>query len=122
MGLDYLGELDGAEGVAERKGRSVAQIELRDARVREFIEVPMVGGKVGKKPGRVTGYVAIRFSLVDDGELAKHLREVVERKRGDDLEFDVVLDDGKRLGPCTIGGPQGSSSIDPASFWFTLEF
>jgi hypothetical protein len=51
MGLDYLGELDGAEGVAERKGRSVAQVELRDARVREFIEVPMAGGQVGKSRG-----------------------------------------------------------------------
>jgi len=122
MGLDYLGELDGTEGIAERKGRSVAQIELRDTRVREFIEVRMAGGKVGKKPGRVTGYVAIRFALVDDAELAKHLREVIERKRSDDLEFDVVLDDGKRLSPCTVGGPQGSSSIDPTSFWFTLEF
>jgi hypothetical protein len=122
MGLEYLGELDGAEGVAERDGKAVAQIEFRDSRVQEIVEVPMPGGQSGRKPGRVTGFVGIRFSVVDDAALSKHLREVVEQKRSEHLEFDVVLDDGKRLGPCTVGGAQGSSSSDPTLYWFILDF
>jgi hypothetical protein len=122
MGIEYLGELDGSEGTAERDGRTVAQIELRDSRVQEFIDVPMPGGQSGKKPGRIRGFVAIRFSLVDDATLAKHLRDVVQRQRTENVEFDVVLDDGRRLGSCSVAGPQGSSSANPASFWFTLDF
>ncbi len=123
MGIDFLGELDGVDGVAEREGRVVAEVELRDSREQQIIEVPMPGGQVGKRPGRITGYVAIRFALVDDSVLEEHLRQIVARGRPSaGYEFEVVFGDDRRLGPCRVGGAQGRSSESPGQYWFTLDF
>ncbi|HST70181.1 MAG TPA: hypothetical protein VLI94_11045 [Solirubrobacterales bacterium] len=116
-----LGQLDMAEGTAELDdGTTVARIELRDTREQEVIEVPMPGGNTGLKPGRITGFVAIRFIEVDDPALRKHLGQHVQRERSEDYDFEVVLSDGTRIGPCAVGGPLGSES--PGDYWFVLDF
>ena len=115
------GQLDGADGTAQLSDETtVASIELRDTRRQEDIEVPMPGGATGRKPGRIAGYVAIRFVEVDDPTLRSHLRQHVQRERSGDYSFHVVLDDGTRIGPCAVGGPLGSAS--PGDYWFVLEF
>lgn len=111
------GELDGAEGVAERGDSIAARIELSDARVQETIEVPMPGGQVGEKPGRITGVVGIRFIETEDAELREHLDKVAARERTNPVEFDLRLDDGRRVDSCSVAGPLGS---DSGAFWFTL--
>lgn len=116
-----LGQLDGAEGTAELSdGATVASVKLRDTRRQETIEVRMPGGATGRKPGRITGFVAIRFVEVDDPMLRSHLGQHVQRERSEDYSFDVVLDDGTRIGPCAVGGPLGSAS--PGDYWFLLDF
>jgi hypothetical protein len=116
-----LGQLDGAEGTAELSdGATVARIELRDTRRQETIEVRMPGGATGRKPGRISGFVAIRFAEVSDPMLRSHLRQHVQRERSEDYSFNVVLDDDTRIGPCAVGGPLGSAS--PGDYWFLLDF
>jgi hypothetical protein len=124
MGTIRLGELDHAEGVAERNGTAVAQVELRDSRRQESIAVPIAGSQqIGRKPGRITGFVGIRFVQIVDDDLSKHLSQLVSRQRQSEaFDFDVVLDNGTRIESCTIGGAQGSDSSRPGTYWFTLEF
>jgi hypothetical protein len=113
------GDLDGTSGAAERGGKVIASVELRDSRLQTYIEVPMPGGKTGKKPGHVTGAVSVRFAEVEDTALRDHLGELAGRKRpGESIKFDIVLDSGERLQTCTLAGPLGS---DNGGFWFVLD-
>ena len=109
--------------MAERNGEIVAPIELRDSRQREYIEIPMPGGQTGRMPGRITGYVGIRFAQVADDALRDHLGQVVRRERlSETMDFDITLEDGTRIESCSIGGAQGTNSSRPATYWFTLDF
>jgi hypothetical protein len=113
------GGLEGAVGIAERDGAVAASVELRDSRVQTYIEVPMAGGEKGKKPGRIEGFVAVRFAEVEDASLRDHLGDVsARRRRKVDLDFDLVLESGETLEGCRVGGPLGSEN---GAFWFVLE-
>ena len=113
------GELDGAVGVAERDGTVAASVELRDSRVQTYVEFPMAGGQIGRKPGRTEGSVSVRFPEVDDASLRNHLGEIAARTRPkENLDFDLVLESGETIKGCRVGGPLGSEN---GAFWFVLE-
>ena len=117
------GTLDGAVGVAVRDGDTIADIELQDDRVQEYIEVPRPGSPdVGRKPGRIRGEVRIRFTQVLDAGLSEQLgRRAAQERSPDEIVVDVELDDGRLLPGSRVGSYWGAGPGPIGTSWFSLD-
>jgi hypothetical protein len=124
------GTLEEAEGVAFIGGELVAKIQLHDERVQEIIEVPIVGGAPGLKPGVVRGSLFVWFTAFETdsatrtaADLRERLRVLAGREqRVADITVDIELDDGTEIPGCRVGGYFGQLAGTPfGSEWFSLE-